>query len=47
MIARDFAFSGQTGAARSADTAAASPKARQTGALMALGVGMNSWRGWG
>ena len=29
------------------DTAAQSPEARQTGASMALGVGLGSRRGWG
>jgi hypothetical protein len=42
-----FAFSGQLGVARSADTAAPSLEARQTRAPRALGVGLGSQIGWG
>jgi hypothetical protein len=47
MGVREFVFVGQPGAALSADTAAPSSEARQTGAPRALGVGLDIWRGWG
>jgi hypothetical protein len=47
MGVRDFAFSGQIGAACSTDMVAPSLEERQTGALRVLGVGLDSWTGWG
>jgi hypothetical protein len=44
---RGLVSSGQPGAALSADTAAPSSEARQTGASRVLGVGLGRWRGWG
>ena len=44
---RGLVSSGQLGVALSADTAAQSPEARQTGASRTLGVGLGSQRGWG
>jgi hypothetical protein len=43
----DFSFARYPGAALPADTAAPSLEARQTRALRAREVGLNSWIGWG
>jgi hypothetical protein len=42
-----FTFSGRPGAAPNADSATQTPEARQTGAPRALGIGLDSQRGWG
>jgi hypothetical protein len=47
LSVRGLVSSGQPGAALSADTAAPSSEARQTGASRVLGVGLGRWRGWG
>jgi hypothetical protein len=43
----DFTFVGQPDVVLPADTVAPSLEARQIGVLRALGVGPDSWRGWG